>query len=823
MEKYMQQTSSIVVHTTKLNKKTNEQEPIKQVYTKKFPGAFESLADVEFLRKVHSETRSAIGEILELLKKDFFTVLKFKANDNIRAMTLFELFGGHDFLGGTVDDPQNPGNKVRVEVTYKKNPVNISINTYPCREIFNKKTNLLGITTVDIIKKIEDRLTKLCGEKVTVPVYYVNEVLYNSIDSVLKNYVNRKCNKFKGGHDRSWEKCCKEVAEKMGENDVESEILTKQMMYIGVQLTALANGGKPTLPKEWKCHFTYKLVDIRAKVPEPTNIKQFNLAYSNALELFKKEVIDHFPDCEHYTLMKCPMSDIDVDHTDYSRYYDTSVKLTALPSREGSKNVKLRIRTRSGHTENYYPENLKESISGTPQINIWFPDAPSEDMCLPDSCHTMAKHNPICNIAVTVPSCEVEFNADVFAEHGIGCDINLANYLINTTLKLSEIPKKGNYVDFTYWLAKFKEQRPDNIIFSENAPTRLVREINYLVNHAKDKNRTAASVLLVGVREGNHDADKHNWHPSPDYLHTFFTWLLDKDFNEGQRSVIRMTRTVRNDIRLIQTYVLRRYVEQSKWDKTHDINVDKFSESELGRELQHTINQLTDNLEQTIQQLITLELINNIPDQRSQFYVMENINLNEIRNDSHVVSLYRTAMKDWGMVGGKLTSDRQKNTITFKCKDPTVQVNVESTEYWTVDKVVKKDDTTLVLAKPTERFCRQVIQDRVDGYLKKMLRISGIRTYIESRCAKLGKLMTTVDPKHTSQICHVCNDTKRIAKKSASYTKEVCAEKNINFRDGRIFICGNPNCIAHGTEQNADENAAHNILQKIFQKKTKKK
>lgn len=48
---------------------------------------------------------------------------------------------------------------------------------------------------------------------------------------------------------------------------------------------------------------------------------------------------------------------------------------------------------------------------------------------------------------------------------------------------------------------------------------------------------------------------------------------------------------------------------------------------------------------------------------------MENINLNEIRNDSHVVSLYRTAMKDWGMVGGKLTSDRQKNTITFKCKD----------------------------------------------------------------------------------------------------------------------------------------------------------
>ena len=60
-------------------------------------------------------------------------------------------------------------------------------------------------------------------------------------------------------------------------------------------------------------------------------------------------------------------------------------------------------------------------------------------------------------------------------------------------------------------------------------------------------------------------------------------------------------------------------------------------------------------------------------------------------------------------------------------------------------------------------------------------------------------------------------------KKSASYTKEVCAEKNINFRDGRIFICGNPNCTAHGTEQNADENAAHNILQKIFQKKKTKK
>ena len=815
----MTQHSSIVVHTTKLNKKTQQEEPITDVAAIKFPCAFERGEDAEYLRKVSTVTSGIINYCIDLIKDKFFNPLTFVVNGETRIITLFELFAPHQRLG-----TKDPVTKKNTEITFGGSPVNFSIDGYPCREIFNKKTPIIGVDSTQIIDILQRNLTEIIGEDVTVPTNYMYDVVFNSVDSMLKSYVRRKLNLCKSGKDSAWSNSCYEVAKELAPTDIEADVIKKQLLVVGVQVTHFAAYGIPEMPKEWKTRFTCKLINEKTPLPPPSDMELFNKAYGLAMENFMKEVIDHFPINKSNKLMKTTFAVVDVDHTDYDRYYDTSFKLYSIPSTKNRGIIKLRMRTRSGHSTNYYPESLKDVIKPRNQVSIMFPDdATAQDMCLPDNCKCPAKKNPVCTIAIEHPSVEIEFNEEVFENEGVGIDINLAEFLLNTTVKPSEIT---DYVDFVEALAAFYKERPDNVIFTDRAPDRLVREIKYIVNHASDKNRTAAFVFLAGVREGNTVADQHNWHPAKDFLCTFFKWMLDRKnadgtplYNEFQRKVIAMTRTIRNEIRLIMTLVHRRKVEQSIWDRSHDPLVEKFSDSEFAIQNSKEFNKRVDDLEQTIQQVIAESLFNRIPKQRSQFYAMEDVNLMEIRNESHVVSLYRTAQKDWGMTGGKLSVDRPNSTVTFVCKDQIVKPEVESTEYWKVKSVTTLGDTTTVAAEPTERFIRQVIQDQVDGSIKKILRLSSYKHFVEGRCLKIGKLMVAVNPKYTSQLCHVCKDTKRIAKKSERLSKEACAEKGKNYRDNRHFWCGNPDCPCHGVDQNADENAAFNILHKSYTKR----
>lgn len=814
----MNQHSSIVVHTTKYNKKLDRYEPIKTIASLQFPIAFERGEDAEYLRTVSTATVDMVNYCSACIKEYMFKPFNFRVGDKFRAMTLFELFAPHKKLG--VD----PETGVVGDISWNGKPVNISINGYPSREIFNKKNALVGVDSAQIIELLSKKITELVGEQVTVPISYVNEVIFNQVDTVVKGYILRKLNKCASGKDSTWSDCCFAAGQEYGETNNEEEIIRKQLAVVGIQASQFADHGYPVIPEKWTTKMTYKMVDKRFPLPRPENVDKFNMAYKFAFEMFMKEFTERFPVIKKTSLMKCPVSVIDVDHVDYDRYYDTQVKLTNLPSCEKCGTIKLRMRTRSGHSTNYYPESLKDAVKKVPQVNIRFPEgAMAQDMCLPDSCTAPARNNAFAMIATERPSWEIEFNEEVFENEGVGIDINLAEFLFNTTLKPSEI---ADYVDFVEALATFHKERPDNVIFTDKGPDRLVREIKYIVNHAHDKNRTAAFVLLAGVRDGNICSDLHNWHPAKDFLSTFFKWMLDRKnadgspmYNDIQRKFINMTRSIRNDIRYIMTLIHRRKVEQSRWDRTHDPLKEKFFDTEFAIQNLAEFNKRTNNLEQSIQQIIAESLINRLPNERSQFYAMEDVNLNEIRNDSHVVGLYRTAQKDWGMTGGKLSIDKPNNTVTFVSKDPTVKPDIDSTEYWTVKTVAIVGDTTTVVTEPTERFVRQVIQDQVDGSLKKILRISGYKHFIEDRCLKLGKLMTSVNPKHTSQLCHVCQDAKRIAKKADKHSKEACTQKQLNFRDGRVFICGNPECSVHGIEQNADENAAFNILYKSYAKK----
>ena len=815
---------SIIVHTEVLNKKTNKMETVMDTSSRQFPIAFTSKDDAAFIQKIGLVTVDTVNYVLSVIKANFFKRLAFTVGDSVRSMTLFDLFGPHKKLG----KDETTGNEY--DISYDGRPVNISINTYQCREIFNKKTALFDVSSVDVIKDMETSLSGIIGEPVIVPIIYVNESIFNQVDSMLKSFVGRKLNKASGGKDSSWSDACHDAARQLSETDEETEILYKQCLAVGIQSSKFAETGKPAIPEKWTTRLTYRVVDKRFPVPSPEkNLDKFYATYKLAFELFIKKCSDNFPKLSKVSIFQCPSSDVDTENADYTRYYDTAVKLRGIPSTKKTSIVRIRMRTRSGHSKDYYPENLKDAIKKSPKVNIKIPldeTVKPEDLCLPDSCTIPSKHNTLAVIAVELPSYKIEFNEEVFEEHGIGIDVNLADFLFNTTVKPSEI---SGYVDFVEALATFRKEHPDNVIFTR-APERLVREINKLANHATDKNRTAAFVLLAGVRDGNTVSDQHNWHPAPDYLHAFFKWMTNRKNEDGtpfydvdQLRIISTNRTVRNQIRLIMTLYHRRKVEQSNWDKTHDPLKETFFDTPEAISGLKEINKHTDDLEQTIQQLVAEALINRIPEERSQFYVMEDVNLNELRNDSHVVSLFRTAQKDWGMTGGKLSVDKSTNTVTFVSKDPTVIPDIADTEYWKVISVKKDGDTTTVVTEPTERFVRQVIQDQVDGSLKKIVRFSGYKHFLESRCIKLGKLMTSVNPKHTSQICHVCRDEKRIAKKADKFSKDQCAEKNLNFRDGRVFICGNPECPMHGIEQNADENAAFNILYKSFEKKHKAK
>lgn len=139
----------------------------------------------------------------------------------------------------------------------------------------------------------------------------------------------------------------------------------------------------------------------------------------------------------------------------------------------------------------------------------------------------------------------------------------------------------------------------------------------------------------------------------------------------------------------------------------------------------------------------------------------------------------------------------------------------KSTEYWKIVSVSREANIVTVKAEPTAKWVEETARHWIDSYTHRALHFSSVKDIVKELCVKRSIHFALVNPSHTSQLCHVCRSANHINFKGSNTEnlgKEACLTRHVNFRKGRTFVCGNPDCNMCGKVQNADDNAAWNVL-----------
>ena len=352
-----------------------------------------------------------------------------------------------------------------------------------------------------------------------------------------------------------------------------------------------------------------------------------------------------------------------------------------------------------------------------------------------------------------------------------------------------------------------------------------------------DSTRCAGIIPLVGLRDGRPCDKEHNYRPGRDGLEGLVKFMVARKKKDGtpfytseQIATIKHTMRLRYMLQCEVGNRFHYFDEQQNWDKSHKaigVEGSEFIETDNAKQLLAEREKIANTIDIEMSRLIVNGFLDRIPAEMRQFISMEDVDLSEIETEYHTKSLYMTAKQEWGMCDGKLSADN--NTVTFET-DCDFNLNaVESTDMWRVTTVAKKGNQVTVTANPTQKYIEMRKHDFTDGYTKRALHFSSVKHLVEELCKKRSIKFSAVDPKYTSQLCHVCyeklgekNALKFVYKKKdgKNISQQDAASKHFNWRKGRTFICGNPECSMCGQKQNSDENAAFNIrLRAVFKRK----
>lgn len=348
--------------------------------------------------------------------------------------------------------------------------------------------------------------------------------------------------------------------------------------------------------------------------------------------------------------------------------------------------------------------------------------------------------------------------------------------------------------------------------------------------------RCAGIIPLIGLRDTRPCDREHGYVPGRDTLEQLFRFMINRKNPDGtpfydadQVATIRHTMRLRHLVGLEAGNRFHYFDEQQKWDKEHKAmgkDAPEFNKTEVARSLLDERSSISDNIETEISRLVVNGFLDRVPVEKRQFISMEDVDLGEIETEYRTKSLFMTAKKDWGMCDGKLSVD--DNKVVFETSCGFNLDAIKSTEWWNVKKVKQTSTGVEVVAEPTEKYVEERKHNFMDGYLKRSLHFSSIKHLVEEMCIKRSVKFTMVDPKFTSKLCHVCHE--KLGEKGAmkfvymkkdkkEITREDAKKNHLNWRKGRTFICGNPECEMCGQEQNSDENAALNIRLRAFFKR----
>lgn len=348
--------------------------------------------------------------------------------------------------------------------------------------------------------------------------------------------------------------------------------------------------------------------------------------------------------------------------------------------------------------------------------------------------------------------------------------------------------------------------------------------------------RCAGIIPLVGLRESRPCDAEHDYIPGRDPLEELFRFMKNRKNPDGtpfydadQWATIKHTMRLRYLVRLEVGNRFHYFDKQSMWDKEHKAigkDAPEFIETDIAKKLLDERARISDTIEVEMARLIVNGVLDRVPEEMRQFIAMEDVDLGDIETEYHTKSLYMTAKNEWGMCDGKLSA--KDNKVVFETECPFNLDAVKSTEYWNVVKAERTDTGVEVIAEPTEVYTERRKHDFMDGYVKKSLHFSSVKNMVDEMCKKRSSKMVKVDPAYTSQLCHVCHE--RLGEKGAmkfvykkkdgkKISRQESESKHFNWRNGRTFVCGNPECELHGQEQNSDENAALNIRLRAFFKR----
>lgn len=421
--------------------------------TFKCPMVFESIADVQLLAAYGIALKNTVNWVLNLLSEHLFERLEIVCGEKRDIISLWDLYAGFK----TKDAP-----------TINGKTINKSVSSYVTREIMNSKASLFGVSTIDVIHYMEDELERIYNTRLVISVRTINECIYNKVDSMMKGFVGKKLNDTKAGaaRDRTWENICRDVTREICHDDIAARKLAYQMEKIGVHLSPVLSGEMPEAPK-WNKNFSIKVGKTeKVPVPEPDmNDGTLISAYTEALNRFIVAVSKEHPVLGKLALVSVPSATFDIKAQDKKNYYDLPGVLNQVPTLDNKHKVRVHVRMQSGHSDRYYPATL-DGLAGCAKISFRIPENWESGMVGDGS--KKVEIDAMAHIPVKVNVNETAFTDTVDINDGIGIDLNLASFFMNTTVPVSRI--RGG-VDWIEAIRAFHEECPDAWMFSDKGKT----------------------------------------------------------------------------------------------------------------------------------------------------------------------------------------------------------------------------------------------------------------------------------------------------------------------------------------------------------------
>jgi len=783
----------------------------------------------------------AIKAAFERIKERLFDQLTVITNDGTVNMTVFDIY-----CEGIPEEYLNAEKKYTIIRGTTEYTVNASIgngpNARPTRELFNPNSPILG-DRAEFISMIDNAISEETGITVETPATYWNECVCAKVDGMMKGYTQRvsMLSKAVNGHaDTKWAFAVRSVAKKSCLDVFNYGKIVKVLTVCGPQTLKAINGEMPELKKAFgkdnkktlKTKVEGEALDITFDEFEKLADKALEI-YLDAYSEFKKAVIENVPNPNKVIPITLPELVVDRGSTLDSTYFDWKVTARGLPG----GTVDILIRAHSDKGTNYYPENLFALSKVCPKGTIVFNgDVNVSKMVCTDMHHPgippMTLNIPY-DVPRKVPSLDKEHIQDIDLAKTVGIDAGIAVAGLITTIKAKDIGP--DMVDWHEAVHAYYQDHSETKLFTTTSTVSTRDDLKRLVDEYESGDYNFIAMLSIAMRDGSPTDAKHDWIPVSDPCAPMFAWLIHRTNADGtpfytdrQIAIIGHTKLWRKFHRQLIANRRHYFYEQARWDRKHDTMTEIFAKrSKIAAELNDEYAKLTKKIRSESTFILSCELLNTKTFSKADIVSMENLNLNELEKTGKFTTLYTTVSKTWHMgpnEGYKLTASKNSNTAVIDfgrtVTKQEIMSNCKDTTDWHAPKEISINGSIVTLyCEPTKEGLRRRDSEWSDHYTKNAMHLALLKHDVERIVTRRGTLYKEVSAKKTSQTCHACGYGK-CAKKDVKLTQEQCLTKKVNFRDGRKFVCGNPECSLHGKLQNADVNAAFCIRNRVKFKDT---